>query len=80
MAGQAMRRLSITDKFVPFIVETPRKYPRLRAGRLCAMRASRSSPGSNQARRKTFEAPSLDLVVREVNSLPNQLLLRHLDG
>ena len=45
-AGQTMSRPSIVDEFVPFIVETLRKYPRLRASRLYAMARERGFKGS----------------------------------
>lgn len=44
-AGQAMGRASIVDDFVPFIVETLAKFPRLRASRLYAMARERGFKG-----------------------------------
>jgi hypothetical protein len=46
VAGQTMARPSIVDDFIPFIVETLRKYPRLRASRLYAMARERGFKGS----------------------------------
>ncbi|MFZ5862835.1 MAG: IS21 family transposase [Nitrospirota bacterium] len=45
-AGPSMARPSIVDPFVPFIVETLTKYPRLRASRLHAMVRERGYEGS----------------------------------
>lgn len=46
VAGQRMARSSIVDDFIPFIVETLHKYPRLRASRLYAMARERGYKGS----------------------------------
>jgi hypothetical protein len=40
--GKQMTRPSIVDSFMPFIVETLAKYPRLRASRLYVMARERS--------------------------------------
>jgi transposase len=45
-AGKQMMRPSIVDPFVPFIVETLAKYPRLRASRLYAMARERGYKGA----------------------------------
>jgi transposase len=45
VAGRSMARRSIVDDFVPFIVETLTKYPRLRASRLYAMARERGFQG-----------------------------------
>ncbi len=45
-AGKDMTRPSIVDSFVPFIVETLRKYPRLRASRLYVMARERGYTGA----------------------------------
>ena len=46
VAGRSMARPSIVDDFVPFIVQTLTKYPRLRASRLFAMARERGFAGS----------------------------------
>lgn len=46
VAGRSMGRPSIVDDFVPFIVQTLAKYPRLRASRLFAMARERGFAGS----------------------------------
>lgn len=46
VAGRSMARPSIVDDFVPFIVQTLTKYPRLRASRLFAMARERGFVGS----------------------------------
>jgi hypothetical protein len=43
--GRDSLRRSIADPFVPFLVETLRQYPRLRASRLYAMVRARGYPG-----------------------------------
>jgi transposase len=43
--GRDSLRRSIADPFVPFLVETLRQYPRLRASRLYAMARERGYPG-----------------------------------
>ena len=56
-AQQSVRR-SIVDPFIPFIVETLEKYPRLSASRLYEMVRARGYPGA-----PTTSAPSsLDCV------------------
>lgn len=45
-SGRSMARRSIVDDFVPFIVQTLAKYPRLRASRLFAMARERGFAGS----------------------------------
>jgi transposase len=45
VAGRSMARPSIVDDFVPFIVQTLAKYPRLRASRLFAMARERGFAG-----------------------------------
>lgn len=45
-AGLISKRPSIADPFIPFIVETLKQYPRLRASRLYAMVKERGYPGA----------------------------------
>ena len=44
-ATRLVQRPSMADPFVPFIVETLQKYPRLRASRLYEMVRARGYPG-----------------------------------
>ena len=65
-AARTSSRPSIVDPFVPLIVETLAKYPRLTASRLCAMARARGYAGSEdhfrtvdlRVRRAGFEQPT----------------------